>query len=244
MICLDINQACAGFVVGMIQALMLLEQASIKKVVLVNADVLSRKTSQQDRNLYPIIGDGSSITIVERDPADSVIYANLKMDGARSGALTIPAGGFRLPSTPETAVLEDMGDNNRRAKDHQHMDGSAIFNFVQTEVPPMIESLLAFAGASRESVDYFLFHQPNRFMLQKLADKLKVPYAKMPNNLVERYGNSGGPTIPAVVALNLADELEKNRRQVCFAGFGGGMTWASMLMPLGGLDFCEMIDYP
>lgn len=244
MLCLDINQACAGFVVGLIQAFMMLEQESIRKVVLVNADVLSRKTSLQDRNLYPVVGDGSSITIVERDPGNSTIYANLKMDGSRSGALTIPAGGFRLPSTPETALLEDAGDNNLRAKDHQHMDGSAVFNFVQTEVPPMIEELLAWVGATRESVDYYIFHQPNRFMLQKLADKLKVPYAKMPNNVVERFGNSGGPTIPTLVTLNFAGRLKENHYQVCFAGFGGGLTWASILMPLGGLKFCEIIDYP
>ena len=68
MLCLDINQACAGFVIGLIQAFMLLEQESINKVVLVNADVLSRKASPKDRNIYPLIGDGAAITIVERDP--------------------------------------------------------------------------------------------------------------------------------------------------------------------------------
>ena len=89
------------------------------------------------------MGDAASITVVERDPEDSVIHANLKMDGTRHEALMIPAGGFRLPSSPETAVLEDVGDNNLRAKDHLRMDGSAVFNFVQVEVPPLIESLLS-----------------------------------------------------------------------------------------------------
>ena len=118
MLCLDINQACAGFVIGLMQAFMLLEQESVRKVVLVNADVLSRKASPRDRNIYPMIGDGASITIVERDDADSVIYASVKMDGSRASALTIPAGGLRLPSSPATAQLEDVGDNNLRAKDH------------------------------------------------------------------------------------------------------------------------------
>ena len=80
-----------------------------------------------------------------------------------------------MPSTPETAKLEDVGDNNLRSKDHVFMDGSAVFNFVQTEVPPMIESLLATAGTTVDQIDYFLCHQPNRFMLQKLADKMKIP---------------------------------------------------------------------
>jgi 3-oxoacyl-[acyl-carrier-protein] synthase III len=181
---------------------------------------------------------------VERDTEGQVIHANLKMDGTQNQALMIPAGGFRLPSSPETAVLEDAGENNLRAKDHLRMDGSAVFNFVQLEVPPMIESLLAFAGQPIESVDYFLFHQPNKFMLQKLADKMKVPYEKMPSNVVEHFGNSSGVTIPLAISLNLADKLKQGHCRACLAGFGVGLTWGSMLMRLGGFKFCDLIDYP
>lgn len=242
--CMDISQGCAGYVIGLIQAFLLLEQESIKKVILINADVLSRKTSPKDRNSYPLIGDGASITVVERDTEESVIYANLKMDGTRNEALMIPAGGFRLPSTPETAVLEDVGDNNLRAKDHLRMDGTAVFNFVQVDVPPLIESLLEFAGCPMDSVDYFLCHQPNRFMLQKLADKMKIPYAKMPMNVVEHFGNGSGVTIPIAIAFNLASQIKTGHCRACLAGYGVGLTWASMLMRLGKLGFCEMINYP
>ncbi len=244
MLCLDISQGCAGFVIGLIQAFLLLEQESVRKVILVNADVLSRKTSAKDRNSYPLVGDAASIAIVERDREDSVIHANLKMDGSRNEVLMIPAGGFRTPSTAETAALEDVGDNNLRARDHLRMDGSAVFNFVQVDVPPLIESLLTQAGVSMDSVDYFLFHQPNRFMLQKLADKMKVPYAKMPSNIVEHFGNSSGVTIPLAIAFNLAGRLKQDNYQVCLAGFGVGLTWSSMLMRLARLNFCELINYP
>ncbi|HSU52587.1 MAG TPA: ketoacyl-ACP synthase III [Candidatus Dormibacteraeota bacterium] len=244
MLCIDLNQACAGFVLGLMQAFMLLEQDSIRKVVLINADVLSRKASNKDRNIFPLIGDAAAITVIERDPNDSVIHARVKMDGARCEALTIPAGGLRLPSSAETAVLQDVGDNNLRAKDHLYMDGTAIFNFVQTEVPPLIEGLLQQAGRDKDSVDYFLCHQPNRFMLQKLADKMKIPHAKMPNNVVEKFGNSSGATIPIAIITNLKDLVQKGSVRACLAGFGGGLTWAAMLMDLGGLAFCEMIDYP
>ena len=82
MLCLDINQACAGFVVGLIEGFSLLEQESVRKVVLINGDVLSRKTSPKDRNIYPLMGDAVSITILERATADSIVLASLKMDGA------------------------------------------------------------------------------------------------------------------------------------------------------------------
>jgi 3-oxoacyl-[acyl-carrier-protein] synthase-3 len=244
MICMDIGQACAGFVLGLIEAFMLLEQESIKKVVLINGDVLSRKASPKDRNIYPLVGDAVTVTVIERGDQTETIHASVKMDGGRAAALIIPAGGMRLPCSAETSALKDVGDNNLRSQEHLYMDGSAIFNFVQTEIPPLIEGLLAKAGRSKESVDYFLCHQPNRFMLQKLADKMKIPHARMPNNVVERFGNSSGATIPVALTSNLAEQAKHGSLQVCLAGFGAGLTWAAMLLSLHNLAFCEIIDYP
>lgn len=243
MMCLDINQACAGFVLGLIEAFMLLEQESIRKVVLINADVLSRKACPNDRNIYPLIGDAAAIAIVERHADDDPIHASVKMDGSQHAALMIPAGGMRLPSSPETARLEDVGDGNLRARDHLFMDGSAIFNFVQTEIPPLVNGLLASSGTAIESVDFFVCHQPNRFMLQKLADKMKISHTRMPNNVVENFGNTSGSTIPMALALNFGPQLRENSLRVCLAGFGAGLSWAAMLIRLGPMAFCEMVDY-
>ena len=243
MLCLDINQGCAGFVVGLIQAFLMLEQHSIRKVVLINADVMSRKTSSKDRNSYPLIGDAASFAVVERDEKSGQIHANIKMDGSRREALIIPAGGLRLPSSPETALLEDAGDNNLRAKDHLRMEGSEVFNFVQTEVPLMINDLMQQAGISTQDVAWYLFHQPNRFMLEKLADKIGIPHSKVPMNIVEKYGNSSGVTIPMAIVENLGYVIRAESFLVCLAGFGVGLTWGSMLLQLGRLKFCEMLDY-
>ena len=243
MLCMDISQGCAGFIVGLIQAFMMLEQASIKRVALVNADVLSRKVSPMDKNSFPLIGDAACITIVEKTGDRRPIHANLKMDGTRHDVLIIPAGGFRMPSTPETAVVEHVGDNNYRAKDNLTMNGTAVFNFVQVEVPPMIEALLQQAALPVEQVDYFMFHQPNKFMLHKLADRMRVSRERMPSNIVENFGNASGATIPTNLTFNLAKELLSGTLTLCMAGFGVGLTWASMVMAVGPLGFCEMIDY-
>jgi 3-oxoacyl-[acyl-carrier-protein] synthase-3 len=243
MFCMDINQGCAGFLMGLLQAFLLLEQPSIGKVIVINVDIMSRKVSPRDRNSYPLIGDAASIAIVERSDDTAPILANLKMDGTRREALMIPAGGFRLPCSPETAILEEDEEKNLRAKDHLRMDGSAVFNFVQVEIPLLIEDLLSNAGVTVNDVDYFLFHQPNRFMLQKLADRMNIPYDKMPSNVVEHYGNSSGVTIPMVIAHNLGQLLRSGTIHACLAGFGVGLTWASMLLRMGPLEFCDLIDF-
>ncbi len=243
MLCLDINQGCAGFIVGLIQSLSFLGQNSINRVALVNVDVLSRKVNTRDRNSYPLIGDAASITIIDKSHGEE-IYANLKMDGTRREALMIPAGGMRLPSSVETSEVQDAGDNNFRSKDDLVMDGTAVFNFVQTEVPPLIADLMDFSSKSDSDIHSYAFHQPNKFMLEKLADKLGISHEKMPMDVVSRFGNNSGVTIPTVLATNLAEDLMNSRALYCLAGFGVGLTWASMILPIGPLQFCEKIDYP
>lgn len=244
MFCMDINQGCAGFLMGLFQSFLFLDQPSIRKVVLVNADVMSRKVSPKDRNSYPLIGDAASIAVIERSDDPDPIHANLLMDGTRRGALMIPAGGFRLPSSAETAILETDGESNQRAKDNLYMDGTAVFNFVQVDVPPLVEDLLKTAETTIEDVDYFLFHQPNRFMLRKLAERMRVPYEKIPSNIVEHFGNASGVTIPTVIAFNLRERIVQESLRVCLAGFGVGLTWASMLLRLGPLGYCELVEFP
>jgi 3-oxoacyl-[acyl-carrier-protein] synthase III len=243
MLCIDINQGCAAFEIGLIQAFLLLEQESIRKVVLINADVLSRKVSKQDRNSNPLVGDGASITVIEETSEDSNIHGITKMDGKRADVLMIPAGGFRLPSSAKTAIMEEDKNGNFRAKDHLVMKGDEVFNFVQTAVPPMIMELLENAGCTKDNVDYFMFHQPNKFMLQKLADKMGVSYEKMPNNIVENFGNASGVTVPTAIAFNLGDKLLSHRYKTCLAGFGVGLTWSALLTDLGPLNFCEIIYF-
>jgi 3-oxoacyl-[acyl-carrier-protein] synthase-3 len=241
--CLDINQGCAGFVVGLIQAFMMLDLGCIRKAVLLNGDTLSHRICKRDRNIYPMSGDAGSATVVENDPDGPPVYGFLRMDGSRGAALTIPAGGFRLPSTPDTAVEREIGDGNFRSQDQFYMDGPSVFNFVQTEVPPMVDELLAAAGASKDSIDYFLFHQPNKFMLEKLARAMGVPAARMPNNVVEAFGNASSVTIPTNIAYNLSREVTRKKFRVCLGGFGVGLTWASLLMNIGPMAACELVDY-
>ena len=243
MICLDINQGCAGYNVGLNQAFMLLEQEAINKVVLLNADVITPKVSKQDRNSNPLIGDAASVTIVEKSTDGIEIFSNIKMNGEGALALQIPAGGARLPSSPETALMQEDASGNFRSKDNLVMKGDAVFNFVQAEVPPMIESLLNKAKVDKDDVDYFMFHQPNRFMLHKVADKIGVSREKMPSNIVENYGNSSGVTIPVAITHNLGARLQENKFKMCLSGFGVGLTWASMLLEIGPLNFCEIIEY-
>ena len=241
-LCMDIVQGCAGYILGLIQAFMLLEQQNINKVVLFNADILSRKVSCYDRQISPMLGDACSITIVEKSDAPCDILCNYNVDGGRAMSVNIPAGGWREPSTSQSAILEEDKDGNRRSRNDMVEDGSQIFNLIQLNVPKMIHHVLDAAGTSKSEIDYYMVHQPNRFMIQKLADKISVPRDRMPSNIVENYGNSSGVTIPVNIVHNLGSLLISGKKKLLLAGFGVGLAWGATILDIGNLDFCEMFE--
>ena len=240
-LCMDIPQGCCGYLLGLFQSFMVLEHMWDKKILLFNTDVLSHKVSKQDRNDFPLIGDATTISIIENVADDGSIYFRLLTDGLRRNALMIPAGGFAMPSSSETAQMEVAEDGNKRCLDNLHMNGAEVFNFVQTEVPPMIDMMFSDYDLKKEEIDYFLFHQPNKFMLQKLTEKIGIPQEKCFMNIVENYGNPSGASIPVNIALNLKDRLLDNRYLCCLAAFGSGLTWGAVIMELGDMEFCEEI---
>lgn len=239
-VCMDIAQGCCGFLVGLMQAFLLLEHMD-KKVILINGDVLSHKVSRSDRNDFPLIGDATTITVIENG-GDSRIYYEIHNDGSRGDTLKIPAGGFRMPSTEKTAEMVDQGDGNFRALDHMHMDGSGVFNFVQTEVPPMISESFERTGKTADDFDWFFFHQPNKFMLQKLAEKAGLPKEKLPMNLVENFGNPSGASIPLTAIYNCREDLMGQENRCCLSAFGSGLAWGIMFMTIGKLNHCDIIE--
>jgi 3-oxoacyl-[acyl-carrier-protein] synthase III len=243
MICLDINQGCSGFLLGLIQAFLYLEIPAISKVVLLNGDTCSKQTDKCNRISYPLTGDAGSATVIERGETESPIYMAVKNDGSRYKAIMIPAGGYRMPSSPETLKLREVEEGVVQNLEHVHMDGPAIFSFTMEDIPPQIDEILKLSGDTRESIDQFLFHQPNPFILKQMADKMKIPMEKLPNNIVSLYGNCSSVTIPLNIAVNYREQLLQGSRRVCMSGFGVGLSWISMVMNLGPLDVCKLVDY-
>ncbi len=242
-ICLDINQGCAGFLLGLVQAFLLLEISALPKVVLLNGDVCSKMMDKCNRISYPLTGDAGSVTVIERCEAENPIYMDIKNDGSRYKAILVPAGAFRTPATAETIKLHEVEEGVVQSEQHIHMDGAAIFNFTMNSVPAQVDETLAFSGDTRESIDWFLFHQPNPFILTQMAEKMKIPAAKLPNNIVSLYGNCSSVTIPLNIALNCGEQLREKSLRVCFSGFGVGLTWLTMVMDLGPLPVCKIVDY-
>ncbi|TVP79607.1 MAG: ketoacyl-ACP synthase III [Puniceicoccaceae bacterium] len=241
---LDVNLGCSGYVYGLWLAHSMVASGGCQRVLLLAGDTISRLVHPQDRAVAPLFGDGGSATLVERAQGAAHSYFSLQTDGRGYDQLIVPAGGARCPHSPETAkVLQDEAGNSRSAE-NLFMDGAEIFNFSITEEPRSVKELLEYARMRAEDVDYFVFHQANRYILKNIAKRLKLNPAKVPMETVERYGNQSSASIPAAICGELAQSLKSaSARQLLLSGFGVGLSWGSAVLEVPRLKVCELIDY-
>ena len=237
--CIDIPQACAGFVVGAIESFMLLDYMTEKKVLLCTGEIFNRKSRDDEPKLEEASfgGDIANISIIENDDSGRPVVTRVYSDGSGRDCLQIKYGGFRNPMTEEL-IREQTSNLPCSGVD---MDGSSVFNFMQRVVPDEVDRLLEKAEIKKEEIDFYIFHQPNKFMLQKLSERIGIPYEKVPMSITETHGNSDSGTIPAVMTECLSEKLLKNRMKCCFSGFGAGLTCASMVMEMDPMRFCESV---
>lgn len=243
--CADMYENCTGFISGLYMAAAQIAAGCLDEIALVVTDGGACHANKLDRNTYPLCGDAAGVALICKsdDPEDAMHFV-FRNDGSRREALLVPAGGCRMPATAETAkpVRDEMG--NFRSMNDMHMDGTAVFQFVMESVPHLVEEICAYTGIKKSQVQYHLTHQPNRFMLEKLADLMEVPREILFNNVVENFGNSSSATIPVNIAFNLGRRLLAEKHLVCLSAFGAGLSLAAAILRLGNMDFCDLIEHP
>ena len=129
-VCIDISQGCCGYTVGLTYSFMTLNSLENKKVLLIAGDMLTARVSTRDRASRPITGDAVTISLLENTKDDNTIWCSLKNDGKDAFAVYIPAGGTRMPITPETTKEEEDEFGNWRGKQHLVMQGDLVFNII------------------------------------------------------------------------------------------------------------------
>jgi 3-oxoacyl-[acyl-carrier-protein] synthase-3 len=216
-----------------------------KKVLLVSGDMMTFKIGQRDRASRPIIGDAVTVSILENTDDENTVYCSLKNYGQFAMNIVIPAGGTKMPITSETSIETKDENGNWRSPEQFFMEGDQVFNFAINETPMMIDELLHAAGKKVDDIDYFICHQPNSFMLKKIAEKINVSQERLPNDIVPKYGNSNSATIPVTLCEHHKEMYASaSQLTLCLASFGAGLSLGGVIMDMPRLDYCQMLNFP
>ncbi|OJG45095.1 3-oxoacyl-[acyl-carrier-protein] synthase III [Enterococcus hermanniensis] len=212
----DVTAACAGFVYALATAENFI-RSGMKRGLVIGGEKTSKLLDWEDRSSAVLFGDGAAGVLLEASEQASIMKQMLRADGERATSLT---AGYRQNKNPFCT--------NPEVNPSLAMDGRGIWNFALNDVT---KSLKEFIGD--ESVDYYLLHQANKRIIEKIARKMNEPIEKFPMNLMN-YGNTSAASIPILLdELIEAGILTLNEKQkVVLTGYGGGLAWGNLLIQL------------
>lgn len=228
--CMDIPMGCCGCMYALTVGGNLLTTGQSKRALLLIGDTALRMGSMKDKSRVPLFGDCGTAIALEYDPTASDIIVDFHTYGKGYEALMTPHGGFRHPATPESFEYEDFGNGIVRAPIHTLINGMNVFSFAISRPPKSVEQFMADYKIDRENdIDYFLIHQANKMIVDRIVKKLKLPLEKTPYNL-EEFGNLGGASIPSLMVTRIADKLRTGELTLLGSSFGLGLSWGTMLL--------------
>lgn len=237
--CFDISLGCSGYLFALSTAFAYASMEGINRVLLLDGETFSKIVNRRDKVDWPLYGDAGTATLIEKgDYGDSTFM--LYTDGSGEDTLKIHAG-MRNPITPESCVEREQEDGNIRSDLEVYMDGMDVFNFAISKVPKSIKQLLKEAEKSVDNVDYLIFHQANRFMMDFFVKKLKMDPDRVPY-CIHKYGNTSSASVPLTISSELCGKLDGNHTML-MSGFGAGLSWGSALMSMHDCKVSPVIEY-
>jgi 3-oxoacyl-[acyl-carrier-protein] synthase-3 len=237
--CFDISLGCSGYLFALSTAFAYASMEGINRVLLLDGETFSKIVNRRDKVDWPLYGDAGTATLIEKgDYGDSTFM--LYTDGSGEDTLKIHAG-MRNPITPESCVEREQEDGNIRSDLEVYMDGMDVFNFAISKVPKSIKQLLKETEKSVDDVDYLIFHQANRFMMDFFVKKLKMDPDRVPY-CIHKYGNTSSASVPLTISSELCGKLDGDHTML-MSGFGAGLSWGSALMSIHDCKVSPVIEY-
>lgn len=217
----DLNAACSGFVYAMTVAQQFILSGKCKYVLVVACEGLSRVVDWKDRNTCVLFGDGAGAAVIGQvEEGFGIISTDIGADGSVGHNITLPC----FFSTPEDREKRH-GDNKKAL----WMDGSEVFKFAVKVMAQSTERVVEKSGLDLDKIKLIVPHQANIRIIEGAGKRIGVSMEKIYCN-VHKYGNISSACIP--LALN---EIVDSRSvvkgdNIVLVSFGGGLTWASMVI--------------
>jgi 3-oxoacyl-[acyl-carrier-protein] synthase-3 len=231
----DLLAACTGFIFGLNMASQAIRSGSISSALVIGAETLSRLVDWQDRNTCILFGDGAGAFVLQASPEPGgLLSAVMRSDGSGADLLSLPAGGSRMPASPETV---------RTGQHFIHMNGREVFRFATRVMTQATKEAVAAANLKIEDIHLVVPHQANSRIIEAAMRGLDIPRERCMIN-VERFGNTSTASIP----IATCEAIQQGRLQVgdklVFVGFGAGLTWGAAVAQWTGPFLPQRQVYP
>lgn len=221
----DLSAACSGFIFALNIGAQMIRSGSLRSVLVIGAETLSRFVDWEDRNTCVLFGDGAGAFLLQAlEEPGGVLAGMMRSDGSGEELLILPAGGSRRPASVQSV------------QERQHyirMNGREVFRFATRAMAQITQETVASAGLTLDEINLIIPHQANARIIEAAARALKVPLERCYMNL-ERYGNTSTASVPMAACEAAREGRLKPGDRVVLVGFGAGLTWGASVLVWSG----------
>ena len=223
----DYNLGCSGCIYGLALAKGLVQSGIANNVLLLTAETYNKYLHPDDKSNRSIFGDGAAACLISSEGFAEIGDFVLGTDGKGAEHLILKTGASREKNA--TGAESRDSEGHIRRDDYLYMNGGAIFNFTLEAVPTMMNQLLEKSSLAKEDIDYFVFHQANKFMLNTIRKVCGLPKDKFYIDLTN-VGNTVSSTIFIALKDSIKDGKIKSGMTIMACGFGVGLSWGGTIL--------------
>ena len=218
---IEVEAACAGFMYALVTGAAYVVSGASDLALIIGGDCNSRVVNPDDLKTYPLFGDGSGAVLLGRGRADQGLLSySMGADGSGGDLLSRPAGGSRLPPSPELLA---------QGMHFMHMDGRGVFRWAVAILCDTIQDVLCHSGLTPDDISLYVPHQANIRIINAAIDVLHIPRSRVYNNL-DRYGNTSAGSVPLALDEAVAEGRVHSGDLLVLSGFGAGLTWGTTVL--------------
>jgi 3-oxoacyl-[acyl-carrier-protein] synthase-3 len=218
----DITAACSGFVFGLNIAQQYLTNRTVKNVLVVAAEVMSRTVNWKDRSSCILWGDGAgAVVLALGKEGPEVLSTHIHSDGENGQDLLLPGGGSK--TTPISHESVEKGVHFLTLIEANLSFRVAVRHFMES-----IKEAVEHNHVPLEEIAWIIPHQANIRMFQNISKSMKIPFEKFYLTL-DKYGNISSASCAIALDEAVRDGSIQPGDYICMPVFGGGLTWGSAL---------------
>jgi 3-oxoacyl-[acyl-carrier-protein] synthase-3 len=231
--CFDIRQQCSGFIYGLQMADAFVRTGMYRRVLLVGSELHSHalEYNTRGRDVMVLFGDGAAAVVLgpNENAADrsGIIHTHCNADG--TGAMDLHCKTFETHRIPY--VNYNALDPAQNRDMYPVMDGRRVYLHAVRGMVLATRKALADTGLTWGDIDWFVPHQANLRINQKVVEVAEIPLEKCLNS-IEVFGNTTAATVPLTIDYWRQQGRVKKGDWVLASVFGSGYTSGAAIFQL------------
>lgn len=212
----DINNSCAGFLTALDTAARSVA-TGFGPVAIVSGEIFSRYLPVEKPRPFLVMGDAAGAAIVGATTENEGVLASFLASSAElRREVTMQHPGL---SAPPTFLQFDATYEKLTSVAADALAGSSA-------------KVLAAAGIELRDIEWFLPHQPNGRMLEKIMAMMNVPMERT-ITVVDEIGSVGSASVPVSLDRLLRSGKVRPGDRILMAAVGAGTGYGAVLFQAG-----------